>query len=229
MHPILGDPRRLGIYLLLWLLIGLLLTIGLRGDTAWTTAAAFFLPLCFLYAFVCLSAWYICRFYPLEKGARLINATVVYVVAATIASGSWVLAGGFWALALDNFAGGFAARRLFDGQQLLLLVVGALLFFLAAAAGRSDALGVVQTVAEKLGQTLATIVDLLNPEVIVVGSIFVRQHALIWPTAEKVLRREALSPALAKCRVLPAALGEELGDYAALALAAERAAERQPS
>ena len=134
MHPILGDPRRLGIYLLLWQLIGLLLTVGLRGETPWTTAAAFFLPLCFLYAFVCLSAWYVCRFYPLEKGARLLNATIVYVVAAAIASGGWVMAGGFWAIALDRFVNGFGARQLYEGQQLLLLVVGALLFFLAAAA-----------------------------------------------------------------------------------------------
>jgi two-component system, LytTR family, sensor histidine kinase AlgZ len=133
MHPILGDPRRLGIYLLLWQLIGGLLTVGLRGDNPWGISAAFFLPLSFLYAFVCLSAWYVCRAYPLEKGARLLNATIVYVVAAGVASGSWVLAGGLWAAALDAFTRGSAAGNLFDGEQLLLLVVGALLFLLAAS------------------------------------------------------------------------------------------------
>jgi sensor histidine kinase YesM len=133
MHPILGDPRRLAIYLLLWQLIGGLLTVGLRGDNSWGLTAAFFLPLCFLYAFVCLSAWYVCRAYPLEKGARLLNAFVVYVVSAGIASGTWVLAAGLWATALDAFTGGTGTERLYNGQQLLLLVIGALLFLLAAS------------------------------------------------------------------------------------------------
>jgi sensor histidine kinase YesM len=133
MHPILGDPRRLAIYLLLWQFIGLLLTLGLRGESPWMTAAIFFLPLSFFYGFVCLSAWYVCQAYPLEKGARLVNAAMVYVVATAIASGSWVLAGRFWALALDAFSTTFEAQELYEGQQLLLLVVGALLFLLAAA------------------------------------------------------------------------------------------------
>jgi hypothetical protein len=134
MHPILGDPRRLAIYLLLCQVIGLLLTVGLRGNQSWGTSAAFFLPLSFLYGFVCLSAWYVARAYPLEKGATLVNATIAYLVAAAIASGCWVLAAGFWAVALDAFAPRlFQAQAIYDGQQLLLLVVGALLFLLAAA------------------------------------------------------------------------------------------------
>jgi hypothetical protein len=133
MHPILGDPRRLAIYLLLWQLIGLLLTLGLRGDSSWTTSAAFFLPLCFLYAFVNLSAWYVCRAYPLEKSVSLLNAGLAHVIAAAIASGSWVLVAGFWAAALDGFSDVFRAGDLYDGQRLLLLVIGALLFLLATA------------------------------------------------------------------------------------------------
>ena len=37
MHPILEDRRRLALYLLAWLLVGVLLTVGLRSDAAWTT------------------------------------------------------------------------------------------------------------------------------------------------------------------------------------------------
>jgi hypothetical protein len=133
MHPILGDPRRLGIYLLLWQLLGLLLMAGLRGDADWGTSAAFFLPLCVLYAFVCLSAWYVCRAYPLEKGARLLPATATYMAAAAVASGIWLLAAAFWATGLDAFSDVFRARDLYDGQRVLLLVVGGLLFLLAAA------------------------------------------------------------------------------------------------
>jgi two-component system, LytTR family, sensor histidine kinase AlgZ len=134
MHPILGDRRRLAIYLLLWQLIGLLLMVGLRASSAWTTSAAFFLPLCVLYAFVCLSAWYVCRAYPLDAGSRVLNATLVYVLAAAVASTCWVVAAGFWAIGLDSLVDRFGAQQLYAGQQLLLFVVGALLFLLAAAA-----------------------------------------------------------------------------------------------
>jgi hypothetical protein len=131
MHPILGDRRSLLIYLLLWQLIGLLLTIGLRGDGTWTTSAAFFLPLGLVYAFVCLSAWYLCRAFPLEPQAR-VNIIVAQVVAAIVASVLWVLFAGLWAAGLEGF-GALDARQLYEGQQLLLLVVGALLFWLSAA------------------------------------------------------------------------------------------------
>ena len=63
------------------------------------------------------------------------------------------------------------------------------------------------------------VVDLLNPEPIVIGSIFVRQRDRLWPIAEKVLRAEALPRSLEACRVVPAALGEQIGDYAALSIA----------
>jgi hypothetical protein len=131
MHPILGDRRSLAIYLLLWQLIGLLLMLGLRGSSPWSTSAAFFLPLAFVFSFVCLSAWYLCLGFPLA-GGRVINIVVVHVLAATIASVLWVVFAGFWAAGLDGL-GAFDAQRLYGGQQLSLLVVGALLFWLAAA------------------------------------------------------------------------------------------------
>lgn len=74
---------------------------------------------------------------------------------------------------------------------------------------------------EMLGRTLALLVDLFNPEAVVIGSIFQRAETLIRPHMEKVLRREALPAALAACRILPAALGERIGDFAALAVAYE--------
>lgn len=97
--------------------------------------------------------------------------------------------------------------------------------FAAAQAGNAEARDIIQTVAEKLGHGLALLVDILNPEIIVIGSIFTRQRELLWPMAEKILRAEALPGSLAACRVVPAVLGEKIGDYAALALAAEAAAQ----
>ena len=133
MHPILGDRRRLAIYLLLWQLVGLLLTIGLRGESGWGASALFFLPLSFVYAFVCLSAWYLCRAFPLDAGARVLNIVVVYIVAATVASSLWSVFAGFWAVGLDGLISGLGAYALYNSQQILLLVIGGLLFWLAAA------------------------------------------------------------------------------------------------
>ncbi|MEI7809671.1 MAG: ROK family protein, partial [Verrucomicrobiota bacterium] len=91
--------------------------------------------------------------------------------------------------------------------------------FEAASANNPAALQVVETTGHYLGRGLAMVVDLLNPELIVIGSIFVRQRDQLWPIAEKVLRAEALPRSLDACRVVPAALGAQIGDYAALSIA----------
>lgn len=90
---------------------------------------------------------------------------------------------------------------------------------MAALAGDPLARELWSDVGERLGTTLALLVDLLNPEVIVIGGIFVRQEELLRPNMELALRREALSPSLARCAVVPAQLEELIGDYAALATA----------
>jgi glucokinase len=95
--------------------------------------------------------------------------------------------------------------------------------FEAAEQGDALAKRVVEITARQLGRGLALIVDILNPERIVIGSIFVRRQAQLWPEAEKSLSEEALAPGVAACRVVPAALGEQIGDYAALSVATLKA------
>ncbi len=73
-----------------------------------------------------------------------------------------------------------------------------------------------------LGAGLALLVDLLNPEKIVIGSVFARAQNLLWPAAQRVLQSEALPAAAAACRVVPAGLTEAVGDLAALTVAAYR-------
>ncbi len=89
----------------------------------------------------------------------------------------------------------------------------------AADAGDPTALNVYTTCGEYLGRGLSIVIDLLNPEVIVIGSIFARSHNLLWEPARKVIEKEALSIAAKCCEVVPAALGEKIGDYAAIATA----------
>jgi LytS/YehU family sensor histidine kinase len=132
MHPILGVRGRLLVYLLAWQVLGLLLTIGLREDASWLAATALFLPLSTLYAFVCLSAWYVCRAFPIETATNVWNVTLAYVTSAAMASALWVVSALGWALTLDRLLP-MGARQLFDEQRLLLFVLGTLLFWLAAA------------------------------------------------------------------------------------------------
>lgn len=89
----------------------------------------------------------------------------------------------------------------------------------AAHQGDELALQVFDTVAQHLGRGLALLVDVLNPERIVIGSIYTRQHSLLAEKTLAVLRQEALPLALAVCQVVPAGLGEAVGDLAALSVA----------
>ncbi len=89
----------------------------------------------------------------------------------------------------------------------------------AADAGDETALEVYGLCAEMLGRGLSVLVDILNPEVIVIGSIFQRSANLLRDRMDAVMRRECLPISYDAVRVVPAALADDLGDKAALALA----------
>lgn len=89
----------------------------------------------------------------------------------------------------------------------------------AAHAGDSTALAVYELCGTRLGQALAILVDILNPECILLGSIYARSGDLLIPAMRRVLAAECLPDSLAACRILPAALTESVGDLAALTVA----------
>ncbi len=91
----------------------------------------------------------------------------------------------------------------------------------AEAANEGDTLArsIYERSAEYLGMGLSIVVDILNPERIVIGSIYARNEDMMRPVMEAVMQREALSEANRVCCVVPAALGEQVGDYAALSVA----------
>ena len=76
-----------------------------------------------------------------------------------------------------------------------------------------------QETGECLGRLLAILVDMLNPERIVIGSIYVRAGQYMRDTVEDVLKKEALAKSREVCKVVPAGLGESLGDMASLCVA----------
>lgn len=91
---------------------------------------------------------------------------------------------------------------------------------MAAKAGDPTAIAVYEECGRYLGKLCAILIDLLNPEKIVIGSVFVRSEELIRPAMQAVIDRECIPTSAAACQVVPAALGEALGDIAALSVAA---------
>ena len=74
--------------------------------------------------------------------------------------------------------------------------------------------------ARHLGMGLSIVIDILNPEMIVIGSIYARNEDVFQPLMREVINIESLPLANKVCRIVPAALGESIGDYAALSIAA---------
>lgn len=90
---------------------------------------------------------------------------------------------------------------------------------LAANAGDPTAAEIIRISGEYLGRGLAILIDVLNPECIVIGSIYARNEMLFKPHVDRILKEEAIAAALDVCRIKPAELGDSIGDYAALCVA----------
>ena len=93
----------------------------------------------------------------------------------------------------------------------------------AAENGDETAIEVYKICGEKLGEGLAIIADILDPQAIIIGSIFARSGQLLRDSMEKALHREALKQT-AECKIIPAGLGEKIGDLASLVIALDAAA-----
>jgi sensor histidine kinase YesM len=133
MHPILARGGRLALYLGLWVTVGLLLGLLLVAQIGlgWTQAGLISVPLAVLYAFVCLSAWYVSRGMPLgATGAVRIVATAL--TASAISSAMWLLAAKTWVdwLARRGFVPLFGAT---NGLYALFTAFGLLLYLLSLA------------------------------------------------------------------------------------------------
>jgi glucokinase len=79
-----------------------------------------------------------------------------------------------------------------------------------------EALQVAEAAGEWMGRGLALLIDALNPQVIVFGSLGVVLGERIFAPARKVIAAEALPQAAAACELLPSVLGKQIGDVAAL-------------
>lgn len=86
----------------------------------------------------------------------------------------------------------------------------------AMLADDADALAVAAEAGTWMGRGMALLVDTLNPQMIVLGSLGVVLGDRVLGPARRALAQEALSQAVAACEIVPAKLGLQIGDVAAL-------------
>ncbi len=89
----------------------------------------------------------------------------------------------------------------------------------AAHDGDELAIEIVHETGSRLGEALAILVDVFNPERIVIGGLAVRMGESLLTPARLAMEREALPASAKTCQVVPATLGERIGDVAALCVA----------
>jgi glucokinase len=92
---------------------------------------------------------------------------------------------------------------------------------IAIAAQQGDELAkrIIRSTGTRLGEALAILVDILNPERIVIGGLAMRLGESLLTPARAAMEREALTPSCERCSIVPAALGEQIGDIAAICVA----------
>jgi len=133
----------------------------------------------------------------------------------------WASGGGMAILAREAVA---AAKR--AGRQTLLAnieqaEISARDVWHVAQQGDEVACNIVATAGNKLGHAAAILVDLFNPEMIAIGGLALRMGDAVLEPARAIVRAEAIPAAAEACRIVPAALGEQIGDVAALCIAME--------
>jgi len=94
----------------------------------------------------------------------------------------------------------------------------------AESANKGDTLSIeiFEICGTYLGKGLSILIDILNPECIVIGSIFTRAGHLLIPAMEKALQVDSLPLARKVCRIVSAQLDEQIGDIASLSVAANK-------
>jgi two-component system sensor histidine kinase AlgZ len=133
MHPTFARGGQLALYLGLWILVSGLLTLLLAGRMGvnWFQAALIALPIASVYAFVCLSAWYVAVSMPIvSTGTPRILATGL--ITATLTSGVWLAVSRLW-LSLLVRRGWLPDSARGGGHESLIFGLGVLCYLLSLA------------------------------------------------------------------------------------------------
>ncbi|MBI2437884.1 MAG: ROK family protein [Lentisphaerae bacterium] len=92
---------------------------------------------------------------------------------------------------------------------------------LAAAAREGDPFAVAEwdELTERLAQGIGNLIMILNPQVVLLGTIAIHLGEFVMAPLREKLRKYAWSWPLEACQVVPSTLGANIGDYSALAVA----------
>jgi hypothetical protein len=134
MHGVFASTRAATLYLLAWLILGLLLAAMLAvGGSAWSAGLVFAVPLVLLYAVATgFSAYYVCRAYPLgQRGGAAIASGIL--LSACCAALAWCVAAAVWNGLWRALAPREAAIDMNAAVTATMFALGVLLYVLAAA------------------------------------------------------------------------------------------------
>jgi len=134
MHPILAHRDRFLLYMAAWFLLAAIVVLWLSvGEGfAWTDAAAFAIPPAFLLAFICLSALYVCRAFPLQERTAPLVALVGFAASA-LTGLLWALGVRLWAGSVADESGAAGLADAVAGAFPALAAAGALVYLLSLA------------------------------------------------------------------------------------------------
>ena len=133
MHPLL-TRNRLGFYLLSWIPLAIILifVMGSGGTLSWLESSIIVIPLCGVYAFICLSAWYTAKSAPIQRESAL-RLIVVHSVAGALVSYFWMGLGWVLVAFLSKTAPFQGLSQRFSRQAPILFAAGYLLYLLSVA------------------------------------------------------------------------------------------------
>src|SRR2546422_5445407 len=133
MHPLL-TRNRLGLYLLGWIPLAaiLVLLMASGGSLSWLESSVIVIPLCVVYAFICLSAWYTAKSAPIQRESAL-RLIAVHSVAAALVSYFWMGLGWVLVASLSKTSAFQGLDRRFAPHAGILFGAGYLLYLLSVA------------------------------------------------------------------------------------------------
>ena len=86
----------------------------------------------------------------------------------------------------------------------------------AANDGDKVAIEIFDIVAERLGETISILLDLLNLDLVVIGGIYPRNIKLLEDKVKKSIKKNTIRNNYNVCQIVPSQLGEEIDDYSSL-------------
>jgi hypothetical protein len=163
MHPLFVSGAALAIYLVGWIPLAALLVYVLEasGSLGWQASAAIVIPACAVYAFVCLSPWYVVRMTPLRSNAatRILTANFAAAIGGSVLF--LAIARGM-AFLLSRFDTFHLVDQRFRPHAPLLFGMGVLLYLLSA--GMHYALASVEESKEALNREMQALVAARDAE-----------------------------------------------------------------